>query len=215
MRDCWLGMAQRLPLGVTDCPPPRHVGGSDSAARLFLRHAELSIRDGNLTRSQDNDAPPEEPPKKKRGRPRLYLDSGRRIPRAAEMRTSTLGTASTRLDGNATPALASGKARLSAPTTPTKSDAEREQVRSRNRAAATRYRNKMSAAAEALEAQMEELSGQRVSLSASAGQLRNEIYELKSQVFVHSNCNDPLINGYLAQAAQQVHTSLPSTGRAA
>lgn len=86
--------------------------------------------------------------------------------------------------------------------------AQREVVRSRNRAAATRYRNKLVAQAESLEAEILELSCQRATLSASTSELRNELYQLKNEVFNHSNYPDPNIQSYLANATYQMCMSM-------
>ncbi|KAK4200221.1 hypothetical protein QBC40DRAFT_73121 [Triangularia verruculosa] len=81
-------------------------------------------------------------------------------------------------------------------------------LRSRNRQAAIRYRVKTQAAAAQLEAEEQEVSQVRKSLLASHGLLKEELYHLKNEVLRHAGCDCPLIQAYLARAAQQVYSGL-------
>ncbi|KAK0667325.1 hypothetical protein QBC41DRAFT_228770 [Cercophora samala] len=81
-------------------------------------------------------------------------------------------------------------------------------LRTRNRQAAIRYRVKTQAAAAQLEAEEQEISLRRKTLLANAGQLREEVYYLKNEVLKHADCDCPLIQAYLAHAAQQVYSGL-------
>ncbi|KAK5661864.1 hypothetical protein OQA88_9969 [Cercophora sp. LCS_1] len=134
-----------------------------------------------------------EPPKRKRGRPRLALN----LTRATTPRTC---------GGLGSPVSRRVERRKSSSTL--SDDPEREVVRSRNRAAATRYRNKIQAITDQLEAEEREASLQRQSLIACATQLREEVYHLKTAILQHSDCRDPLIQGYLSNATQQAYAVL-------
>ncbi|KAK4231140.1 hypothetical protein QBC38DRAFT_466942 [Podospora fimiseda] len=76
-------------------------------------------------------------------------------------------------------------------------------LQARNRAAANRYRAKTQAAVAQLEAQEREVSSKRQSLLIRASELRDEVFQLKNEVFRHANCGCPRIEGYLEMAAQQ------------
>ncbi|SPQ18384.1 7d4e337b-88b8-4f83-85f3-5c4583de4e3a [Thermothielavioides terrestris] len=75
--------------------------------------------------------------------------------------------------------------------------------RDRNRAAASRYRAKTQAASARLEAAERAASARHAALAARAGQLRDEVFALKSELLRHAGagCGCPLIRGYLERAA--------------
>ncbi|KAK4156186.1 hypothetical protein C8A00DRAFT_30996 [Chaetomidium leptoderma] len=79
----------------------------------------------------------------------------------------------------------------------------------RNRAAASRYRAKTQAALAQLEAEEHDDSVRRQSLLACAGQLRDEVFQLKNELLRHAaECGCPLIRGYLSHAAEQACAGL-------
>ncbi|KAK4167229.1 hypothetical protein QBC43DRAFT_297980 [Cladorrhinum sp. PSN259] len=81
----------------------------------------------------------------------------------------------------------------------------RSTLQARNRAAANRYRAKTQAAMANLDAEGREVSLRRQSLLISAGELREQVFQLKNEVFRHANCGCPRIDGYLENAAQQTY----------
>lgn len=145
---------------------------------------------------------------KKRGRPRLYEDTGDRQLGPTEPKTPSPSIPTAKMKVDQRLGRASSKPTGKSPKTPTEDDDQREVIRSRNRAAATRYRSKIADTTASLEAQFRELSSRRASLTASAGQLREEVYLLKTEVMNHSDCDDPTIQSYLATAAQRVYSTL-------
>jgi hypothetical protein len=76
-------------------------------------------------------------------------------------------------------------------------------IQARNRAAASRYRAKTQAAFAQLEAEEREASVRNQSLLACAGQLRDEVFQLKNELLRHADCECPLIRGYLERAAER------------
>ncbi|KAK4171385.1 hypothetical protein QBC36DRAFT_305330 [Triangularia setosa] len=67
---------------------------------------------------------------------------------------------------------------------------------------------KIQAAAAQLEANEQEVSERRRSLLEGAGQLREEVFNLKNEVLKHAGCDCPLIQAYLQHAARQVYAGL-------
>ncbi|KAK4144419.1 uncharacterized protein C8A04DRAFT_27876 [Dichotomopilus funicola] len=78
----------------------------------------------------------------------------------------------------------------------------------RNRAAATRYRAKTQAAAARLEADERAAEERNRTLVARVGELQDEVFRLKDEVLRHANCHCPLIDGYLAHAAEKAWLGL-------
>lgn len=148
--------------------------------------------------------------KKKRGRPRIYndeLETGRSKERRVSITESSL-SASTR--GGSTMANHSNSAPLG-------SGSELDQqtlVRARNKAAATRYRAKTMASIADMEDREHEAAVMRKELMACAGQLREEVCQLKDELLQQAGCGCPLIQGYLSGAAQQAFASLSDSHRA-
>lgn len=81
----------------------------------------------------------------------------------------------------------------------------RATLQARNRAAANRYRAKTQAAVAQLEAEEREVTIKRQSLLVCAGELRDEVFQLKNELFRHANCGCPRIEGYLENAAQRAY----------
>ncbi|AEO70557.1 uncharacterized protein THITE_130791 [Thermothielavioides terrestris NRRL 8126] len=120
--------------------------------------------------------------------------------RARARRASTNTTASTTM---ATPHPGPNHT-ATATTTGTAAHAHtRDRNRDRNRAAASRYRAKTQAASARLEAAERAASARHAALAARAGQLRDEVFALKSELLRHAGagCGCPLIRGYLERAA--------------
>ncbi|KAK4462987.1 hypothetical protein QBC42DRAFT_73277 [Cladorrhinum samala] len=136
--------------------------------------------------------------RRKRGRPPTRLD--RTGPRRASTTDSTavsplsssnrsVSSLSPSSDGVAFSSTAGGRATLQA----------------RNRAAANRYRAKTQAAVAQLEAEERCLTLKRQSLLLCAGELRDQVFQLKNEVFRHASCGCPRIEGYLENAAQRAY----------
>lgn len=80
---------------------------------------------------------------------------------------------------------------------------EKPTIQARNRAAASRYRAKTQAAFAQLEAEEHDASARNQTLLACAGQLRDEVFQLKNELLRHADCECPLIRGYLERAAER------------
>lgn len=81
--------------------------------------------------------------------------------------------------------------------------AARLKKRPRNRAAALKYRAKIKAAAEALEAAEKTESRRRERLLATSRALQADAHALKGEVLRHARCGDALIEEYLGGAARR------------
>ncbi|KAK5651531.1 hypothetical protein OQA88_11985 [Cercophora sp. LCS_1] len=165
--------------------------------------------------------PPQPPAKRKRGRPRLYEDDGTEVPKETPGRPSAYTFASRSSGSSSSKTRASTSTSASSvsitvvPNTrprpnsdaPDQDSSKQKSVRARNKAAATRYRQKTQAAIAEWEAQEQEVSLQRQALMACAGKLKEEVFQLKNEVLRHADCGCPMIEGYLATAAQQAFMS--------
>lgn len=76
--------------------------------------------------------------------------------------------------------------------------------RARNRAAATKCRVKTKLAVADLESTERAMSSQHQQLSMTVKGLREEVLLLKNELLLHGNCNDSLIQQYLANQARMV-----------
>jgi hypothetical protein len=81
-------------------------------------------------------------------------------------------------------------------------------TRERNRMAATRYRTKTLRTVADLEAESRRNEKENQSLRASIIQLRGEVLELKSEILRQSDCNCPLMRGYVSAEAQKFVASM-------
>lgn len=76
--------------------------------------------------------------------------------------------------------------------------------RARNREAANRCRAKSKVAAAELEATERAMGAEHDALTRTARSLREEVLSLKNQLLMHGNCDDGLIQQYLANSARLV-----------
>lgn len=76
--------------------------------------------------------------------------------------------------------------------------------RARNREAANRCRAKSKVAAAELEATERAMGAEHEALTRTARSLREEVLSLKNQLLMHGNCDDDLIQQYLANSARLV-----------
>ncbi|KAG6355968.1 hypothetical protein INS49_015353 [Diaporthe citri] len=85
--------------------------------------------------------------------------------------------------------------------------ASRSEQRARNRAAAIKCRVKTKAAAAELEATEKAESARHEHLSTTLRGLQADVFALKSEILLHGNCGDGLIQDYLNNAARSLATS--------
>lgn len=139
-------------------------------------------------------------PKSKRSYHQTHRDTGRRksARRPSQSSSEDVRFSGTRLFGF------SGEAS----DRPPEGTAGSPDKRHRNRVAAMRYRHNQNTLAEELEAEEQTVSFQHEALSKYVSQLREEIYSLKNEVFRHSNCDCPLIQAYLSNAARRAQLPL-------
>ncbi|KAG6357807.1 hypothetical protein INS49_013686 [Diaporthe citri] len=76
--------------------------------------------------------------------------------------------------------------------------------RARNREAANRCRAKSKVAVAELEATERAMGAEHQALTQTARSLRDEVLQLKNQLLMHGNCDDGLIQQYLANSARMV-----------
>ncbi|KAK1757103.1 hypothetical protein QBC47DRAFT_174960 [Echria macrotheca] len=136
------------------------------------------------------DMSPQTIPKRKRGRPVLAVDDGA----LSQWKRSNASNASS--EGAAEDA--SG-----GPAEADSSDGKRHELRVRNRAAATRYRNRIQALGDKLEVEERQVEAERQYLLACANQLRGEVLHLRNEVLQHSGCGCPVIENYLSNVSQE------------
>jgi len=84
-------------------------------------------------------------------------------------------------------------------------------IRTRNKAAATRYHLKTQQAVDRMETAEREASLRRQALLACADQLRQEVNSLKTEVMQHANCGCPHISGYISAATQHALTAMAAS----
>jgi len=165
--------------------------------------------------------------KRKRGRPRLYDDDG--ILRGERITRPTIrpiinlespisvpspepvAICPIEVTITATPSLSGIRSRRTSVQESEDGDANPERaeiIRARNKAAAARYRAKTQHAIANMEAEEREVSRRRQALLATAGRLREEVFQLKNEVLRHADCGCPLISRYLSDAAKQAYAHL-------
>lgn len=81
-------------------------------------------------------------------------------------------------------------------------------LRSRNRAAATKCREKSKLAEEELESSERAMSSEHQRLSVMARGLRDEVLLLKHELLAHGNCDDASIQQYLSRQARMFGTGV-------
>lgn len=81
-------------------------------------------------------------------------------------------------------------------------------LRTRNRAAATKCREKSKLAEEELESSERAMSSEHQRLSVMARGLRDEVLLLKHELLAHGNCDDPSIQQYLSRQARMFGNGL-------
>ncbi|KAF5704424.1 transcription factor atf1 [Fusarium mundagurra] len=81
-------------------------------------------------------------------------------------------------------------------------------VLERNRQAAAKCRARKQVQQDTLSAQLEELQGRYKELSASCSELRGTVFQLKSELFRHGDCDCTLIQLYIANEAVKSVDSL-------
>lgn len=170
--------------------------------------------------------------RKRRGRPRLYEDDGIEAPKRKPGRpltyapvTDSFGSRSSMTSSlsNISPGSADGptapfwdgpplarSARPAKRNQPADEATEQDSgegaaqaiIRTRNKAAATRYRLKIQNTVDRMEAEEREASLRRQALLACADRLRGEVNSLKTEVMQHANCGCPHISGYISAATQ-------------
>ncbi|KAI3343223.1 hypothetical protein F4824DRAFT_444944 [Ustulina deusta] len=99
-------------------------------------------------------------------------------------------------------------ARHTTPTSPTTATGsagapDTKQRRERNRVAARKCRKKAKQNLAGLQQREEELSEKNKMLHSHVGGLRDEILDLKNEIFRHSGCNSSMIQDYLVDAARR------------
>ncbi|KAJ0108963.1 hypothetical protein J7T55_005511 [Diaporthe amygdali] len=96
----------------------------------------------------------------------------------------------------------------SQPPAPSSSKPSEPDPRARNRAAANRCRAKNKVAVAELEATERAMSTEHQELTQTARSLREEVLTLKNQLLMHGNCDDDVIQRYLANSARMVGTGV-------
>ncbi|KAL5611163.1 hypothetical protein FOBRF1_007280 [Fusarium oxysporum] len=81
-------------------------------------------------------------------------------------------------------------------------------VLERNRQAAAKCRARKQFQQDTLSAQLEELQGRHKELSASCSELRGTVFQLKSELFRHGDCDCTLVQLYIANEAVKSVDSL-------
>lgn len=93
---------------------------------------------------------------------------------------------------------------LQQPTTNPKQQQQEPDPRARNREAANRCRAKSKVAVAELEATERAMGAEHQALTQTCRTLREEVLSLKNQLLMHGNCDDDLIQQYLANSARLV-----------
>ncbi|KKY36559.1 putative transcription factor atf21 [Diaporthe ampelina] len=92
----------------------------------------------------------------------------------------------------------------SQPSSSTQPPPQQADHRARNREAANRCRAKGKVAVAELEATERAMSTEHEALARTARSLRDEVLALKNQLLMHGNCDDDVIQQYLANSARMV-----------
>ncbi|KAL1859029.1 hypothetical protein Daus18300_009667 [Diaporthe australafricana] len=95
---------------------------------------------------------------------------------------------------------------------PASSSSQQPDSRARNRAAANRCRAKSKVAVAELEATERAMSSEHQELALTAKGLRDEVLTLKNQLLMHGNCDDDVIQQYLANTARMVGSGVMAGG---
>lgn len=177
--------------------------------------------------------------RRRRGRPCLYEDDGIEVPKRKPGRpltyapvTDSFGSRSSMsnmspssADGSAAPPFWEGPVPGRSAPRPAKrnqpADEATEQdsgeaaaqaiVRTRNKAAATRYRLKIQNTVDRMEAEEREASLHRQALLAYADRLRGEVNSLKTEVMQHAKCGCPHISGYISAVTQHTLAAMTAS----
>jgi hypothetical protein len=83
-------------------------------------------------------------------------------------------------------------------------ETSRSEQRARNRKAANKCRIKTKAAVAELEATEREESSRHEQLSMTLRSLQADVFALKSEILMHGNCGDRLIQDYLKKSARSL-----------
>ncbi|GKT49711.1 transcription factor BYE1 [Colletotrichum spaethianum] len=155
-----------------------------------------SVKDDQIPPSEE--AP--EPPKRRRGRPRLS-EGAPKTTRATAPTTTNLQRKST--SRRTSTASASGADELMNDHGGTTND-KKNRIRARNREAAYKCRQKKQKGIEELQTQEAMVENINKSLNNEAAQLRGEILMLKNMVLQHGGCGCAYIEEYISGAAQSL-----------
>jgi hypothetical protein len=165
-----------------------------------------------------------EVPKRKPGRPLTYAPVTDSFGSRSSMTSSMSTTSPSSADGltapfweGPSPGRSARPAKRNQPADePTEQDpgeaaAALAVIRTRNKAAATRYRLKNQQTVDRMEAEEREASLRRLALLACADRLRGEVNSLKTEVMQHANCGCPHISGYIAAATQHTLAAMATS----
>lgn len=167
-----------------------------------------------------------EVPKRKPGRPLTYAPVTDSFGSRSSMTSSMSNMSPSSVDGSAAPFWEGPAPSRSAPR-PAKRNQPADEatgqdsgeaaaqaiVRTRNKAAATRYRLKIQNTVDRMEAEEREASLRRHALLACADRLRGEVNSLKTEVMQHANCGCPPISGYISAATQHTLAAMAASRR--
>lgn len=78
--------------------------------------------------------------------------------------------------------------------------------RERNRIAAHKCRQKNKQSVQELQQQERDLAEKNKVLAAHVGHLKDEVLGLKTEILNHGNCDDELIQNYIAKSAKKLRT---------
>lgn len=165
-----------------------------------------------------------EVPKRKPGRPLTYAPVTDSFGSRSSMTSSMSNMSPSSADGSAAPFWEGPAPGRSAPR-PAKRNQPADEatgqdsgeaaaqaiVRTRNKAAATRYRLKIQNTVDRMEAEEREASLRRQALLACADRLRGEVNSLKTEVMQHANCGCPPISGYISAATQHTLAAMAAS----
>lgn len=87
---------------------------------------------------------------------------------------------------------------------PTDRNDKTRTYRERNRIAAHKCRQKSKKGVQELQQQERDLAEQNKVLTAHVGHLKNEVLGLKNEILNHGNCEDQLIQHYIAESAKKL-----------
>ncbi|KAK4138498.1 hypothetical protein BT67DRAFT_11527 [Trichocladium antarcticum] len=161
--------------------------------------------------------------RRKRGRPRLYLEDGTRVASAGSSKQSAARTSPADkkplanpplLDPAAADRTAAGDSSGGTPSPPAAAASQpgprvadhdkAARTRARNKAAATRYRSKTQTNIARAEEEEREAALQHDAHLAHVCQLREEVFQLKSELLAQAGCGCPLIQAYLSDVTREL-----------